>query len=91
MQNNAALRFAPVFSDEKRVDLSLNGDQTEIKLSSWVEDLGWCTQKTISLDSTMLDELHRVITAARLKLQREKIESGDEIVPAKVLEFPKFV
>ncbi len=90
MQNNTAFKFVPVFSELKKVDVSLRDDQTVIRLSTWSDDLGWCAQKTMSLDAEMLDELHRVITAARLKIKREKNDSGDEIVPSKVLKFPKF-
>ncbi len=88
MQSNIAFKFAPVFSEENKVDVSLQDDQTVIKLSTWTDDLGWCTQKTMSLDAEMLDELHRVITAARLKIKRKKDDSGEEIITSKVLEFP---
>ncbi len=90
MKSNAAFKFAPVFSEEKRVDLSIDGEETVIKLSIWTDDLGWCAQKTLSLDAALLDEMHRVITAARLKLKSRAADDGEEIVPAKVLEFPKF-
>ena len=88
MQSNTAFKFAPVISEEKKVDVSLQEDQTVIKLSTWTDDLGWSAQKTMSLDAEMLDELHRVITAARLRIKREKDDSGEEIIPSKVLEFP---
>lgn len=88
MQNITAFKFAPVFSEEKKVDVSLQDGETVIKLSTWTDDLGWCAQKTMALDAAMLDELHRVITAARLKIKREKDDSGEEIIPSKVLKFP---
>ena len=90
MQNNTAYKFAPVFSEERKVDVSLQENQALIKLSTWEDDLGWCGQKTIALDVEMLDELHRVIAAARLKLKRDKIEGDEEIAKTKVLQFPKF-
>ena len=90
MQNNTAFKFAPVFSDDRKVDVSLENGAAVIRLSTWEEGLGWCRQKTMALDAAMLDELHRVVSAARLKLRREAVETGEEIVPAKVLEFPKF-
>jgi hypothetical protein len=90
MQSNVAVKFLPVVSDEKKVEVSLKDDQAVIKLSTWTEDLGWCGQKTMLLDAEMLDELHRVITAARLKLKRQKAEDREEFEPsAKVLQFPK--
>lgn len=90
MSTNLAVQFLPIFSDEKKVEVSLNEDQTVIKLSTWTEGLGWCGQKTLSLDAEMLDELHRVISAARVKLNKRKSENQEEIVSTKVLQFPTF-
>jgi hypothetical protein len=98
MQSNTAVKFTPIFSDEKKVEVSLHDDQAVIKLSTWTEDLGWCGQKTLSLDAEMLDDLHRVISAARLKLNRQKAETfveknADNIQQAdsaKILRFPNF-
>lgn len=88
MQSNTAIKFLPIFSDEKKVEVSLSDDQAVIRLSTWADDLGWCGQKTLSLDADMLDDLHRVITAARLKLNRQKAEGQDEVSDTKVLQFP---
>jgi hypothetical protein len=90
MQSNTAIKFLPIFSDEKKVDVSLQDDQAVIRLSTWTEDLGWCGQKTLSLDADMLDDLHRVITAARLKLNRQRNETDDAVSDTKVLQFPSF-
>ncbi len=90
MKTNRAVKFLPIFSDEKKVEVALKDDQAVIKLSTWVEDLGWCGQKTMSLDAEMLDELHRVLSAARLKLKREQVENQEEIVSSNILEFPSF-
>ena len=89
MSASLAVNFLPIFSDEKKVEVSLQDDQAVIKLSTWADDLGWCGQKTMSLDAAMLDELHRVIAAARIRLNRQKSENQDEIQPTKVLEFPR--
>jgi len=86
--NKTAFSFAPVFSEERKVDVALQEDQAVIKLSTWTDDLGWCCQKTFALDAEMLDELHTVIAAARLKLKRDRIESGGEVAHTKVLQFP---
>jgi hypothetical protein len=90
MQTNRAVKFLPIFSDEKKVEVSLAENQAIIKLSTWTEDLGWCGQKTMSLDAEMLDDLHRVISAARIKLNKQKSEIQDdaEILSAKILSFP---
>lgn len=90
MQSNLAVKFLPVISDEKKVEVSLEGDQAVVRLSTWSEDLGWLGQKTMSLDASMLDELHRVISAARIRLNRQKSEEQEEFETAKVLAFPQF-
>ena len=93
MQSNTAVNFLPIFTDEKKVEVSLQDDQAVIKLSTWTDGLGWCGQKTMSLDAEMLDELHRVIAAARIRLTRQKSENqeeaGGEPTTARVLEFPR--
>lgn len=91
MSQSAAVKFLPIFSDEKKVEVTLEGDQAVIKLSTWTDNIGWCGQKTLSLDAEMLDDLHRVISAARIKLNRQKPESSNEPADAtKILQFPKF-
>ena len=90
MQSNTAIKFAPAVVENERLDVSVAGDDAVIRLSSWVDGLGWCTQKTMMLDETMLDELHRVVTAARLKIKRSR--ASDEKTPEapKILKFPEF-
>jgi hypothetical protein len=87
MQSNTATKFLPIFSDEKKLEVSLTDDQAVIRLSTWTDDLGWCGQKTLSLELDMLDDLHKVITAARLKLNRQKTDE-ERAVDSKVLRFP---
>ena len=93
MRTNTAVKFSPIFSDEKKVEVSLEDTKTIIKLSTWTEDLGWCGQKTLSLDAEMLDDLHRIISVARLKLIKQKAENQEEgeTEPNKILQFPRFV
>ena len=88
MQSNLAIRFSPIVSDEKKLEVSLNDDQATIKLSTWTEDLGWCGQKTLTLDAAMLDDLHRVIASARYKLNKGKVESEGITKTTNILEFP---
>ncbi len=92
MQTNTAVKFSPIFSGEKKVEVSLEETQAVIKLSTWTEDLGWCGQKTMSLDAEMLDDLHRIISAARLKLLRQKTENQEDtaFLQTKILQFPTF-
>lgn len=88
MKSNVAAKFLPIFSDEKKVEVSLEGDQAVITLSTWTEDLGWCRQKTMSLDAEMLDDLHRVISSARYRLNNQKSKSEEAIKTANVIAFP---
>ena len=90
MQTNTATKFLPIFSDEKKVEVSLENDQAVIKLSTWTEDLGWCCQKTLSLDAEMLDDLHRVIASARYRLNKQKAETEENSETANVIAFPHF-
>lgn len=90
MQSNLATKLLPIVSDDKKLEVSLNDNQAVIKLSTWTEDLGWCCQKTLSLDATMLDDLHRVIAAARYKLKSKNVETAEAKIPANVLRFPNF-
>lgn len=90
MKNNLAAKFLPIVSDEKKIEVSLTEDQAIIKLSTWIEDLGWCSQKTLTVDADMLDDLHRVIASARYKLKGRKSGRKEINLPPKVLEFPSF-
>ncbi len=90
MQSSLATKFSPIFSEEKKLEVSLIDDQAVIKLSTWTEDLGWCGQKTLSLDAEMLDDLHRVIASARYKLNSRNAEPCENTKPSNVLEFPNF-
>lgn len=89
MKTTAAAKFLPIFSEEKKVEVSLEGDQAVITLSTWTEDLGWCRQKTMSLDAEMLDDLHRVISSARYRLNNQKSESAEVIKQNNVIAFPR--
>ena len=90
MKSNLAANFLPIYSDEKKVEVSLQDDQAVITLSTWTEDLGWCRQKTMSLDAEMLDDLHRVISSARYRLNKQAAETSETVKPANVIAFPKF-
>lgn len=90
MQSNLATKFSPIFSDEKKIEVSLIDDQAVIKLSTWTEDLGWCGQKTLTLDAAMLDDLHRVIASARYKINAKKSRNSEAADSSNVLSFPNF-
>lgn len=90
MLTNTATKLLPIVSDNKKIEVSLEDKQATIKLSTWVEDLGWCGQKTLQVDVEMLDDLHRAITSVRYKANKQKVANGEVPVSAKVIEFPNF-
>ena len=89
MQSNLAVKFLPIVSDEKKIEVSLTDNQAVIKLSTWTEDLGWCCQKTLSVDAEMLDDLHRVIASARYKLNNRNADAAEK-QSTNILAFPSF-
>ncbi len=90
MQANTATKFLPIYSDEKKVEVSLTDNQAVIKLSTWTEDLGWSCQKTMSIDAAILDDLHRVIASARYRLNKQNTANETSVKTSNVLEFPSF-
>ena len=90
MSSSFVTKLLPVISEEKKLEVSLDGNQAIIKLSTWTEDLGWCCQKTLALDADMLDDLHRVIASARYKLKGQNVATEDVNESANVLRFPNF-
>ena len=88
MQVNTVTKFLPIFTEDKKVEVSLENSQAIIKLSTWTEDLGWLCQKTMALDAEMLDDLHRVISSARYRLNNQKSEKEEIAKPANVIAFP---
>ena len=88
MQTNTVSKFSPIYTEDKKVEVSLENDQAVIKLSTWTEELGWCRQKTMSLDAEMLDELHRVISSARYRLNNRRDETEERAKPKNIISFP---
>lgn len=89
MQSNLAAKFAPAVANERRIDVSVNGSEATIQLSTWAEGIGWCGQKTMSFDETMLEDLHRMVSAARVRIKAGR--SDAESINGKVLDFPTVV
>lgn len=75
-------RTASVIVD-KKVEVSIDGNQAVIRMSTYAEGIGWFVQKTITVDADMLDVLTDQFAAARGKIQRE----GDDILSADLIEF----
>lgn len=85
MSTNTAKKILPIISEDTKLEVSLEDGQAVIKLLTWSDDLGWCGQKTLEIEDTMLDDLHRAIAAARYKSGKNKPESNK----SKVINFPK--
>jgi hypothetical protein len=82
----------PSGSVDQQVEVVLeerDGQQrVALRLSTWTEGLGWCTQKTIRLDGEQLDDLHHAISVARHRLNRQRVEDGQFRPSAQVIQLP---
>ena len=87
MQTNTATKFLPVIREDKKMEVSLEGSEAVLKLSTWTENLGWNCQKTMRLDVAMLDDLHGAIAAARYKLNHQKAGT-EENAESNIIKFP---
>jgi hypothetical protein len=88
MQSNTATKFLPVTGEEKKIDVSIENGEAVLRLSTWIEGLGWNCQKTLRVEAGMLDDLHRALMAARYRLNSQKAETGEPTEKNNVIEFP---
>ena len=94
--SNRAATATPHVLPSGRVDQQVevvieerDGEQcVALRLSTWTEGLGWCTQKTIRLDGEQLDDLHHTISVARHRLNRQRVEDGQFRPSAQVIQLP---
>lgn len=70
-------------ADNKKVEVTIEGETAVIRMSTYADGIGWFVQKTIAVEADMLDGLVEQFAAARGKIKRE----GDEILSADILEF----
>ncbi|HEV2764035.1 MAG TPA: hypothetical protein VGV38_13715 [Pyrinomonadaceae bacterium] len=70
------------------LDSQDGAERVALRYSTWVEGLGWCTQKTFCVDAAQLEDLHRSITVARHRLNRQRAEAGQTHTPAQVIQLP---
>ena len=70
-----------------RVDVQLEAAEAVVSLSRWTEGIGWSTQKTMRLDVEQLEDLHRLITAARCRLREDQDDPQDKGLD-NVIRFP---
>jgi hypothetical protein len=89
---NATVQILPSPSDDERVEVLIEqhagGEHVVLRHSTWTEGLGWCSQKTIRLDTEQLDDLHRALTVARHRINRERAEAGQTWESAQVIQLP---
>jgi hypothetical protein len=89
---SAAVQVLQSPRDDERVEVSMEQhdgvERVVLRQSTWTEGLGWCCQKTISLDTEQLDDLHRALTVARHRIARQRAESGQIHEPAQVIQLP---
>ncbi len=91
--NNFKVQTNPLHSgEERKIEVALEpcgeADAVVLRYSTWTDGLGWCDQKTIRIDSSELDELHRALTVARHRIRRKRAEASEEREPAKVIQLP---
>lgn len=87
MQTNTAIELLPSINEDKKIDVSVSNDTAIIKLSTFTDGLGWTCQKTLCLDSALLDDLHRAISAARYRINSHKTENNI-VSSSNIIEFP---
>jgi len=91
VQSNHSVKIQTLNSDSEdtKIDVLLDTQDGEgtvtLKYSTWTEGLGWCCQKTIQLESEVLDDLHHTLTIARMKVNRQKVNAGKDVESAKVI------
>jgi hypothetical protein len=90
--HNATVQTLESPYDDRKVEVSIEsgvvGDEVVLRYSTWTDGLGWCGQKTIRLDAEHLDDLHRALTVARHRLNRNRAAAGQMTESAKVIQLP---
>lgn len=78
--------------EDQRVEVLLEthegAERVTLRYSTWTDGLGWCSQKTIRLDTDQLDNVHRALTVARHRINRHRAESGLHKERAEVIKLP---
>lgn len=90
--HNATIQTLPSPGDDERVEVCIEQhegvERVVLRQSTWTDGLGWCRQKTIRLDAEQLDDLHRSLTVARHRLNRQRAESGQVREAAQIIQLP---
>jgi hypothetical protein len=92
-QNQKPVHILDSPVETERMEVLLEPADSEerlvLKYSTWTDGLGWCVQKTISVKSDQIDDLHRALTAVRLRKIRRQADAGQSPQPAKLIQFPR--
>ena len=90
--NNATLQVLSSPCEDERIEVVIEDqagvERVVLRHSTWTEGLGWCGQKTIRLDTDQIDDLHRALTVARHRLNRQRAEAGQFKESARVIQLP---
>ena len=90
--NKATVQLPQSPCEDRKIEVSIesgNEDQEVVlRYSTWTDGLGWCSQKTIRLESDQLDDLHRALTVARHRINRHRAEAGQAPEAAKIIQLP---
>lgn len=78
--------------EDQRVEVILEehegATRVALRCSTWTDGLGWCSQKTIRLDSEQLDDLHHALAIARQRINRQRAEAGQFTGMGQVIQLP---
>ncbi len=89
---NAPLQILPSPRDDQRIEVRLeqseDASSVALRYSTWTDGLGWCSQKTIYLDSEQLDDLHHALAIARQRINRQRAENGQLPATGQVIQLP---
>jgi hypothetical protein len=91
--HSATVQILESPGDEQRIEVYLEQtpqgtERVVLRSSTWTEGLGWCSQKTIRLDTKQLDDLHRALTVARHRVNLGRVKRGQAIESAQVIQLP---
>jgi hypothetical protein len=89
---SVSVQIPSSFSEDEKVEVFVEQhegvERVVLRQSTWTEGLGWCCQKTISLDSDQLDDLHRALAVARHRINRQRAAAGQVREAAQIIQLP---
>jgi hypothetical protein len=89
---SVAFQIPSSLNEDEKVEVCVEQregvERVVLRQSTWTEGLGWCCQKTISLDGDQLDDLHRALTVARHRINRQRAAAGQVREAAQIIQLP---